>query len=434
MSIRALRLNNILAFQLLKLFRFGSALLVSILLAKSSLSTLGIAHYEYLLYLGTTVSFFWVNALLEALLAQYPGLSERAQKRLLFNVFGLFSGISLAIFILLQGAHSWIVPWLTELPELPYFNAFCFFLLFNLPSNLTEYIYLLRKQPRHIVIYAALMFGSYVLAVMLPLWLGYSLAVSIWCIAVLAAIKYAWLVILVMRPEAIFWQLSLLRPYLIVALPLIAYTFVGGFAQVFDNWLVNWYFQSEEVFAIFRYGARELPLATALAGGLYAALVPEVASDLQAALKRMKIKGRRIFHWVFPVAIVLMLTSAYWYPLVFNPDFAASSAVFNVYLLVVISRVLLPSAIMMGLQQTRSMLGISLVELLLNMVLSVVMVHYFGIVGVAMATVLAFLFEKLALMAWLQTRFGIKSREYIDWPLFLGYSLLLLISYWWSAG
>ena len=429
MPTRIFRLDTISAFQILKLFRFGSAILISILLAKSSLGTSGIAHYEYLLYIGTAVSFFWVNALLEALLAQYPGYSPIEQQSLIFNVFLLVSGISMLIFLLMTFGKSWIIPVLTDRPTLPYYQLFCVFLLFNLPTMLIEYIYLLRKQAQWIVNYALLAFGGYAIAILFPIWLGYGLAMSIQCIVGLAAVKLLWLAILALRPRQWQWRPDLLKPYLLLAFPLVLYTFAGGFAQVFDNWLVSWYFKSEELFAIFRYGARELPIATALVGGLYAAIVADTATDLTTALRTLRTKGRRIFHYIFPLAIILMLSSKFWFPIVFNPTFKDSAAIFNVYLLIICSRVLLPSAIMMGLKQTRTMLGISILELLLNILLSFLLVSYFGLAGIALATVIAFLVEKIALIVWLHFRFAIKSSQYVDWNWYGVYSTALVISY-----
>jgi len=49
------------ALQLFQVMRQGAVLLGSVLLAKSGLATSDIGVYELLLYIGTILTFFWVN-------------------------------------------------------------------------------------------------------------------------------------------------------------------------------------------------------------------------------------------------------------------------------------------------------------------------------------------------------------------------------------
>ncbi|MCY7327426.1 MAG: hypothetical protein LH618_02625, partial [Saprospiraceae bacterium] len=65
----------------------------------------------------------------------------------------------------------------------------------------------------------------------------------------------------------------------------------------------------------------------------------------------MKRKSLWLMHLLFPVTVVLLFVSKPLFPLLFNPDFAASAALFNIYLLLTASRVLLPNAIMLALGQ-----------------------------------------------------------------------------------
>ncbi|MFN7830942.1 MAG: hypothetical protein ACK5Q2_03055 [Bacteroidota bacterium] len=54
-------LSTTLAMQMFQVMRTGSAVLTGVVLAKSSLSTAEIGQWELLLYVGTTLTFFWVN-------------------------------------------------------------------------------------------------------------------------------------------------------------------------------------------------------------------------------------------------------------------------------------------------------------------------------------------------------------------------------------
>ena len=54
------------ALQFNQLLRQASLVLTSILLAKSGLTTDSIGVYETLLFIGTTLSYFWINALIQS--------------------------------------------------------------------------------------------------------------------------------------------------------------------------------------------------------------------------------------------------------------------------------------------------------------------------------------------------------------------------------
>ena len=73
--------------------------------------------------------------------------------------------------------------------------------------------------------------------------------------------------------------------------PLLLFGLVGKGSDYVSGLVVTTLFTDENAFAIFRYGARELPLATALVGGLYTAMVPEVAKNLSQALPLLKQKS-----------------------------------------------------------------------------------------------------------------------------------------------
>ena len=62
-------LNNVSGLQLFQLLRFGSFFLTGILLAKGPVSLDTIGSYESLMFVSGALSFFWVNALLNSLLA-----------------------------------------------------------------------------------------------------------------------------------------------------------------------------------------------------------------------------------------------------------------------------------------------------------------------------------------------------------------------------
>ena len=298
-----------------------------------------------------------------------------------------------------------------------------------LPSFLIEYIYLLHEKPQAIIRFGIFAFCSQILIVVIALFFEKGLLWIFNGLLILAILRFLWLFFLVKKYGKVDWQFNALSPYWHVAIPLIGYALIAGFPPVFDNWLVGYFFQDPQTFAIFRYGARELPLAIALANALSAAMVPEVTKNQIVAFQILREKSLRLYHLLFPLSIVLMLTSTFWFPKLFNNDFAESAKIFNVFLLVIISRLVFPQTILIALKKTKIILGISIIELLLNIFLSILFVQKFGLVGIAFGTVIAYWFEKIAISIYLHFKHKISFREYtpVDW--FIGYSILLLIAY-----
>ena len=405
--------------------RFGSVLLASVLLAKSSLSTAEIGSYELLLYLGSIVAFFWVNGLLQGMAPVFARLGDQDRKGFIFNVFLVFCSISAALFILLFFGEKWIAPLLTGQAGISGYRLFCLYLLFQLPTFPVEYIYLLHERPRHIVGWGALSFGLYIIALFVPVQLGYGLCGGLMALAVLSVLKWLWAAGVALHYGLPGLRTDLWRRYFQFSWPLILNVLVGNFILLFDNWLVGWYYQDEALFAIFRYGSRELPLATALATALGMAMLPRLTAAPAEGLAELKSKSLRLMHLLFPVTIGLLFVSRPLFPVLFNAGFAASAALFNIYLLLTASRVLLPNAIVLAQGQPGVIFRIGLVELAVKIGLGWWLITWFGLPGVAWSAVLAFWVEKLGLIWFLEKKCGIATSSWLDTRWYGGYVLAL---------
>lgn len=417
--------DKVLALQLFQLFRYGSIILINILLAKSYLGLSDIGIYETLIFLGTGITFFWVSGLLKGMLSIYPGLNETDRPRFFFNVFLLFAGMSMLMASLYFLYQPWIIRKLTTHTSLPYFNLLCIYILLNTPTYLVEYIYLLTDQPKKIVWFGLIAFSTQLLAVTVPIFLGFDLEMSFYCLIGMAILKLLWLFHVLSRHSTPIVDFGLLRPYLLISLPLVVNILVVGGAEYIDGILIHRHFD-EDVFAIFRYGARELPLSLALAGALSSAMIPAIAENLTEGLKQIKTKSRQLMHVLYGVSILLMLISPVVFPIIFRAEFIYSAPVFNIYLLILVSRVLFPQTVLIGKQQTGIILWISLAELIINVGLSILLIPSYGFLGIAYATVIACLFDKVALAVYLKTKYGIGLQQYLDLKLYTIYSLLLV--------
>jgi O-antigen/teichoic acid export membrane protein len=416
------RLNTVSSFQLFQMVRYGTLILTGIVFAKSTLSQSAIGEYETFVFLAGAVSFFWLNGLLKALLPLSSGRKEINAS--LFSSFVLISVFSLVAGVLLFLLHPVFSDFLMKGKQVPELNLLVLYLVFGVPANLVEYVYLVKKKNKVLLIYAVISFSVQFFLVVLPVVLGHPVIWAIRGLVASAVLRYIWLWVIFVYYAEIRFSKSFVKEHLKLGMPLVAATLLSGSAQFVDGFIVTSHF-NESTFAIFRYGARELPLATLLANALSSAMLPEFGNKekLKENLERLKQSVTRLMYFLFPLTAVLLLVSKPLFPVVFNPDFAESATVFNIYLLLIISRLLMPQTILNGLRQTRQIMFAAFFELILNVTLSLLFVQYWGISGIAYATFIAYLFEKLYLVFVVRRNLNIRLSEYHPVKYYLYYSL-----------
>jgi hypothetical protein len=421
-----------MAMQLFQVLRLTASVGSGILLAKSDLSLGDLGVYETQVYLGSFAVFLGVNGLLQAMTPIYSRLPDHEKPALLTASVGVFAMIGALLAGSLYAGATILVPLLTGLPIVPHLGWFCMWLFLNTAVLPVEIIYLLRQEPRHIIGWGVVSFGLHLVALAAPVWTGYGLEGSWQALAALGLVRACWMSGLLARygGTAHFWSVS--RAFLWFGMPLVANTLVGSAILLFDNWLVGQYYRSDAVFALYRYGSREFPLALALATALGMAMVPLLSTDLSAGLAELKRRTRRLMHVVFPVALLLMLSVHWWFPLVFNADLAAAARLFKIYLLLTATRVLLPNAIVLGLGKPAILLYVGLAELCLKVATGWLGLYFGDLEGLAWSAIGCFAFEKIALMLYLAQRIKIRTTEWLDIWWYAGYVAALVLGYWYT--
>lgn len=247
--------------------------------------------------------------------------------------------------------------------------------------------------------------------------------------ACLGGIRFVLALTLLLRYAAVQWRPRLLQHYLAFALPLVLNLLVGNLVILFDSWLVGWYYSDEAVFAVFRYGSREFPLATALATALGLSMITRLAQDPAKGLAELKSETRRLFHVLFPTTIAMIFLARPLFPVVFSQAFADSAPLFAVYLLLTASRVLLPNAIVLALGRPGAILAVGLLELTVKIALGFWFIQWWGLAGVAWSAVIAFWVEKIGLIWYLERRLKVSTADWLDWRWYLGYTIALMAAF-----
>ncbi|MDA9121381.1 oligosaccharide flippase family protein, partial [Flavobacteriales bacterium] len=367
-------LTPVRALQLFQVLRFGTFFLTGILFTKLGLSTYEIGIYESLLFFGSVLSFFWLSGLTQSLLANYE---PKKKSKEFFNAFLVLSGISVLVFVafrLLITPYSFMA----NNPEVLYFyGTFSFYLLFIGPSFLAEYMLLLKEKTKGLVIYGIVAFGIQLAAVSVPIALGYGLEEVMYGLVLSSVVRFIITIGLLIGYAEFKIDSGFIQQFLATAGPLMAATLLSGSAEYLDGFIVSKYFD-EGTFAVYRYGAKEFPLVLLLANAFSNGMVPKVAQlGIKESMKTIKEESLKLMHLFFPISIGFMLVSEWVYPRLFNADFAESAIVFNFYLLLVVSRLVFPQTLLIGLKKTKTIMLVAGLELAVNFGLSILLVQQF---------------------------------------------------------
>lgn len=148
-----------------------------------------------------------------------------------------------------------------------------------------------------------------------------------------------------------------------------------------------------EEFAIYVNGAIEIPIIGIITGSIASILITELSksikeNDLKKALELFREASSKTALIIFPIMIYFIFNSKEFMVLLYSEKYELSALPFTIYLFLLPIRIVVFSSILIALGKSKLILFRSLIELILNIILSVVMFKLFGYLGIAIATVL----------------------------------------------
>ncbi len=429
--------SNVGSLQLYQLIRFSTFLIISILFTKSHLTQGEIGLFEVFMFIAGFVSFFWVTGVIQSFLSlvhnnkTFTNTSAEKRERSpeIFNTFLVLTGFSLLVFIIGLSLRNYFGVFDIK-GNVPYINLLLVFIFLSNPSVLIEYIYLARNQSTWILGYGLLTHGIQLFMVDFPILSGYDIIWSLYGMVAISVVRFIWLLILIMKYAEFRFSRVYIKEHLALGTPLIVSALLSGSAQYIDGLIVTSTFDADR-FAIFRYGAKELPLVLILATGLSNAMISEIGKkgNLKNSMDAIRHQSRRLIHFLFPLSMFVMLFSRWLYPVMFNQDFIRSADVFMMYILLIIPRLVFPQTILIGLKKTKVIMFASFMEIVLNVILSIILIGKYGTVGVALATAIVYILEKAYLIGYNYFRLKIRPRSYIPVKTYLVYTALIILEF-----
>ena len=428
------KINNVSALQTFQFLRFLCFLVISIYFTKVPLSREVIASWEMLLFVSGALSYFWVTGILQSFLplsqrnmafAQHKRTDGKSPE--LFNAFILLLSFSIAFALLILLMYNFASIHPAETPKIPYPGLLIIYFILSNCSPLVEHIFLIQDRPLHIFWYGIISTIVQILAVCVPVMLGMGLESAIWGLIFANLLRFLFLLVLLSRYAEFRFSMPFILNNLYVGYPIMFSALLSGSTQYVDSLVATIAFDARD-FAIFRYGCKELPFVVMMTSGLHNALIPafSVKKNIPGILEEIRRKSLRQMHILYPLSILVMVFSNVIYGRwLFNPEFYRSADVFMVYQLMIISRVVFPQTILIGLKKTRILMWAAIIEIALNIPLSLFLVQYYGVVGIALGSGLIHILEKFILMWYNYRKLGISPEAYTPLAWYAFYSFLI---------
>ncbi len=410
--------------QFFMLCRQSGIILSSIVLARY-LPVESVGTIEMLMLCGYLMTFFWSDALIKGYLAKRQLLTAKYFVTSFLWLY--FLGGLIAMLLLLAG-KSFLVPLFTHRSTLEGLELFSLYQVLIIPLWIAPLTGLLKGHNTLLISFYVLIGPAF------ACWSGLTglpgisgVLVGLFCYAL---VGFIWMMTMTQFIPNLRLQ-SILKIIWPATWPLVLYAVSTGIARSFDAWLVARHFDYES-FAIFRYGAREFPLVMALSAGLGTMMIPKLHEF--KSLGELKYRSTRLMHLCYPVVAFFILFSPGLFEYVFGHQYRSSALIFNIYLLLTLTQLIFPQSIMTARGDTKLLWYVSLAELTVNVIASLLLMRSLGLIGIVWGTLIAYVFEKMVLMLIIHNRYHIRSAAIMNKLVWLGYVLglffVFIISRW----
>lgn len=416
-QLKSIAGDDVRLLQAFTLCRQTGIILGSIVVARVlPLEDVGIL--ELLVLCGYLMTFFWSDAFIKGYLAKKGELEISTSTFLLFCFL-----LGLIFMSLFFAARHVVVPLFTDQDQLQGLALFGLYQALVVPLWLAPYMGGLTK---HNVILASVFV---LVGPSFATWVGHTSLNGISGILIgllsYALVGFVWILTQVKWKRDLHF-LKILNALWPITWPLMLYAVSAAIAKSLDAWLVAHYFTESE-FAVFRYGAREFPLVVALAGSVSTIMIPKLIDN--STLPELKMRSTRLMNLCYPLVAVLMLVSPPLFAFVFGSAFRGSAYIFNIYLLLTLTQLIFPQTIMTARGDTKILWFISLMELAINVSVSLLLMTPFGLVGIVWGTCIAFAFEKILLLLVVYKKYHILPRDVFNPGTLLVYTVIFMVTF-----
>ncbi len=367
-----------------------SALLVSMVLTRLlSEDAYGAYRTVWILYgvMGPVVT----SALTGLLYFRAGEQAHTANSLASVSVWSVFFGLIMAAFMAL-GFPIWKVIFHADGLQTAFFH-FSVYLFFSGVTSSVEAIFIIKERKKwlfaHNLVSNSIEFSS----VVIPFSLGYSLETVTLLLIIAPFLRTIFLILFIWK-DMIAANWNTMKTVLLsdgkYMSGLLLITLSGIAAVQLDSWVIRWFYEDDAVFAIYTVGARKIPFLSALMSSVSAAMIVQIGKllkegKLQEAMPFLARTSGAIASIMLPFLAVVFVFAEELMLLLFG-GYTESAPIFQIYLGTVLVHFFLTDTILLAKGKTNLVLKAGILELVVNIALSIPSVYVIGITGPAWVT------------------------------------------------
>ncbi len=364
-----------------------------------------------------------------AILSYFPKLQEKDKGSFFLNIFVLLQIVGFIIAIIVYFTYGFSLAENNLIFNKKIILLLSIYIFLYSPTLIIETKYIIQKSYNELLKYGIAIYLLQFTLVLITIILFHDMHYVLASMVVWIGARWLWTILFILRDiSTINVSMKLIKIFILFALPIIAHILLGNGMEFIDGILVEKNFESS-MFSIYRYGAREFPIILILIGALRSVMIPEAVENSVLAAEKIKRKTKKLILLFFPLAIVLIFISKYIFIAFYNEDYGYSALLFNIYLLIISSRIILSEVFIYAKHKNKILMYVSFIELILNVGLSLILMRFYGIAGIAFATFIAFLISKIYLAFYTQRVLGLRLKDYLDLKVYLFFTTLLYLSF-----
>lgn len=307
-----------------------------------------------------------------------------------------------------------------------YLRIFALYPLFEFPMEAIPPILISFDRHRSAAIFNVISAINNLLAVIIPLLLGYSLYVAfLWLVIIsgLQLVVASVYVIKVMGGKGKLFNSSLFREQMRYSIPLGLSSIVTIIARELDKLIISLYFLPD-VFAVYAVGAKELPFVTIVPYAVASTLFPKFVKlheekNVDQFFMLWHKSIRKVSLLILPLFAFFMITAREVITILYTPEYLAAVPVFQVYLLLLLVHVAAFDSLVLSMGYSKIVLYSTIIGLMLNIVFNVVFINLIGFTGPAIATVLVTLSITGYLLYVVKRKLSVSWGEVFPWKIYL---------------
>lgn len=417
-----MRLSHQVALaSLSKTVKHVSVFALSIILAR----TLSKEDYGVYLQVQLVVSTLLYLAIFGVPHSIYYFLPRSRQPRLLIAVSALaLAAVGLALALAVLGGSDFVARRLSnpDLADLALIMAALLF--FQVPIKLFEPAMIAAKRVGTFVAINATFNLLFFFPVAVPALLGWPVEAILRSMLVFYVVQFA---VIMLTLLAVTVRLDgrsdgddySFRDQVVYSLPIGLSGMVGEIGRQNDKIIVGGMFDPSQ-YAVYTRGAMEIPLLNVISNSLHNLMMPRFVEayrdgDKDRLLKSWHSAIRLMSSFVYPACVFFIATGDLLIPFLYSDRFAEASAIFQIYMLTLLVRVTTGDSIIRAVGRTGVLLKLSVAAIVLNVALTVGLIHLMGILGAPTAAVVTTYVMMLAYLRIIGGMLEVRIAEIFPW-------------------